>query len=233
MPEWNIFKKIMEAFPGRERPPSKEQLAASRESLLRLIDQLNQEVDEAIENSVNAVDMMVIMFGGKNANPEVSERFKKASIEFSFKDIFNLTSSDFEKLQEYFQAKMREVFRKNKMRLPELAHSMIDPFSNRNIIQHEKEHVQNIPEDVRDAGVLQFTFIKPSQLTGGLPMNAAAIYDSSKVSDEMRAYASCEPSSLSDGDREDARRLAKETNDTAVIAEVERRIAAREYHGSM
>jgi hypothetical protein len=96
-----------------------------------------------------------------------------------------------------------------------------------NVIQHEMEHIEVLPQSLRDKAIIDLVLYEDG---GKFKVTGVSWFDYSNLTDKEWAISSSNPQSLGDEDIRRARESARKTKDHVFIAEIEQKIKARWHH---
>lgn len=105
----------------------------------------------------------------------------------------------------------------------------IVPESDGNIITHERQHVEPLPEETKKEAVVYVVY--GTQEYGGNILQGTAHFPRTGVTYRDLAMAASEPSSLNRDDMDKAMFFAHETKDPAFIKSILKRVMSRKSHG--
>lgn len=161
----------------------------------------------------------------------VEAEHRVASITFSYQELSELSGEEFLLLQQQLQTDISRCFAEKGETVPEQIASGIIPGSAQNVLIHEKEHLDVLPQELRkeasiDLVVTQGDGFYPSLPRGQMGLNGIALFDHARASDYDQARSAAAPQSRSQTDIEAALDYAQKTKDKDFIASIREKVGA-------
>lgn len=159
---------------------------------------------------------------------QVDDNYQAASIRFTAQEIDALGAEDFLNLQFALQEVIVSSFYTKGMSVPEDSAMYLIPGDRRNVLVHELEHLDALPESLRNNSGIDVLMFRDS--SGKIEVDGIAYYDMMAATNYENALAAMAPRSISISDIDAARIFAARTEDQDFINLIEQRIGERETH---
>jgi len=200
-----------------------------------LSQQIQEKVPSALESPIRGYHLYYYwsrLNEGLTNSPdfkEVEAEYEAASITFSYQEIFRLSGEEFLLLQQRLQLVITQAFINQGEIVPEEIASHLIPGSEKNVLVHEKEHLDVLPEALKREARIDVVLVQGDNFhrdipRGQLGIDGLAVYDNRKATLYDFARSAAAPRYLSQTDKEDALRYARDTQDEAFIASIREKV---------
>ncbi len=203
-----------------------------------MLKNLSERIDDQVPRAVNnpILESHAYYYWSREAEgftdePDfelVRNEYDVATVSFSYEELQSLSVEEFLLLQKQLYCTVNSSFVGRGEGLSEEEVTFLIPDDSRNVLIHEKQHIDALPEEVRiEARVDVVIQIKPS---GEVTIDGISVYNMERLDDMRRALVFSAPLSLSQTDIDFARFYARNLKDPAFAELVEERIKERNQH---
>lgn len=199
----------------------------------RLRDTFRKKIPESISVRATRSDILEYHWTVGNDFAKAAEKFDgiyaQATIRTAYPELDDCSPDELEELQRIFYESTLKASESTGASISKWAMGVIKPGRKQNILAHEKQHLDPLPDNIRRDSLTDLTFYQDERDNGAITIKGVARFDCFRAGPRILAIVESNPEALHRGDKQHALYCAKQTGDRKFVEFIKNRAKTRQH----